>query len=148
MSLPPIDLADDDGGNVLSIEITEAWRRRYTKECQHNRIRLDRLLAEVECRDCGVKLNPVEWIAMASERWKSIQDLYARQREAARILDIKERCKCDHCGRISKVRRPTAAEIRAWDEQEHKRGVASGSIIVVGGTGRAPGGGSGTGSTP
>ena len=127
MNLPPLDLADDQGGNVISVELVDGRLRRYKPdECQHFRIRLDRLLATVECRDCHAKLNPVEWIAIAAERWKSVLYLYERQTEAARVLDIKKRCKCDHCGRISEVRRPSAAEVRAHDAQERSRQIASG----------------------
>jgi DNA-directed RNA polymerase subunit RPC12/RpoP len=126
---------DDDEGNVISIEVTEAWRRRYAKDpkaaCAHSRIRLDRILAEVQCRDCEAKINPVEWIAMAAESWKAVQRMYDRQKEAARELDLKRRAKCQHCGRISEVRHPSPAEVRAWDEQERSRKIKSKALIVV-----------------
>lgn len=144
MSLPPVEIRDEAGAVVISIETVEAWRRRYAKDaCPHVRIKLDRILATVECSDCHEKLNPVEWIAMAAEHWGSVQRTYEAQRTAAAELELKRKAKCQHCGRISEVRHPTASELRAWSKQDRSRRIKDGSLIVVGapgGSGRGDGG--------
>ncbi|ROO28231.1 hypothetical protein [Salinisphaera orenii] len=71
--------------------------------CQHKRLRVDEQLATVECRDCGEKLNPVHVIArMAKE-----ESLWRRRLDALRAvrqkLEKRQRCKCDHCGRMTRI---------------------------------------------
>lgn len=134
MSLPPVDIRDESGAVVVSIEQVEEWRRRFSKDaCKHHRIVLDEILATVECRDCHEKINPIAWIGDLARIWQEVERTYESAREASRQLDLKRRAKCQHCGRISEVRHPTAAEVRAWDEQERSRRIKDGSLVMVGG---------------
>lgn len=105
-----VDLADADGGNVISIEV--ARRHRFEKTCQHHSIFVDVDLAEIECRNCGKQLSPVEWIAMMAEEWSRVQNLYNTHREAAKLFDEKTRCKCVHCGKLTTVNPPDRFDSR------------------------------------
>lgn len=93
---------DEEPTNVICL--SEARKLYSSKACQHKRVEIDERLAEVECRDCGEKLNPIHvLVRMAREEsmWKlrleSMQKLKAD-------LDEKLRTKCRHCGQMTPVR--------------------------------------------
>ena len=111
-----IELHDpSDTAKVISIEIA---RQRHLMlkeaECKHTAVRVDRLEAKLTCRTCGKEVNPVEWIAMMGEHWRYVEDLMRRYKSAQASYEAKQRCRCDHCGKITKVRPATAAEVREF----------------------------------
>ncbi|GAB2889496.1 hypothetical protein GCM10027202_17620 [Microvirgula curvata] len=75
------------------------------KLCHHHRVMVDEAKANVTCRDCGEKLNPV-WVLsqMAKkESWQRnhIMDMHRAAEKAASKL----RCKCEHCGHMTRIAR-------------------------------------------
>jgi len=104
--------------NVISIEVARARSLMFKESaCQHSAVKIDRLEAMLVCCDCGKEINPIEWIAFMAEHWHRIQDLTRRYSEAKVSYEAKKRCRCEHCGQLTKVRPATAAQVR-----EFKRG--------------------------
>lgn len=105
--------------NVISIEVARARNLMFKESsCQHLAVKIDRLEAMLSCSDCGKEINPIEWIAFLAEHWGRIQELMRRYHEAKVSFEAKQRCRCEHCGQLTKVRPATAAQVRAF-----KRGV-------------------------
>lgn len=96
----------------------ESRGRPYFKSdgCRHLSIIVRRELTTVECRDCGEKnLNPVDWIHTMIEEWYRVKDLHLRYEQAQKRFDAKQRCRCEHCNKITRVRPATAAEVRQME---------------------------------
>ncbi len=103
MILTPLD-ANEQPTNIISL--SEARTRFAPGRCQHKRVQIDEALSEVECRDCGAKLNPVHvLVRMAREEsvWAMRLAELTKLREQ---LDKKQRTKCLHCGQMTPVRIP------------------------------------------
>lgn len=105
-----IDLPDESGSNVISIEVLR--RSRYERQlfstCPHHETLIDTALAQVSCKLCGAQLNPIEWAAMMSEEWHRVTRLYnqlkeqkQRTDEAIKELEAKSKVKCQHCGKFT-----------------------------------------------
>lgn len=89
--------------NVISLsEVSERYRHDV---CRHRNLLVDADKAEVECADCGVKLNPIAMLArFASEqtRWQRAREGMLEER---RKLEEKQRCRCEHCGKLTRWRK-------------------------------------------
>lgn len=104
-------------GKVIELSVIRESRgmRAYSKRCPHHKITIDSSLANIHCNDCDQDLNPVEWIAMLAEHWHHYVDSAKRLQEARAFYDAKTRCKCDHCGKMTRVRPATAAQVREFN---------------------------------
>lgn len=93
-----VDVPDDQGATVISIEVLREYRRGRVKraECDHMKITADRMAAEVVCRDCGVRINPVEWIVQIAKQWDHVRSMTrSAQLEQDRVyLRRRVRCRC------------------------------------------------------
>jgi ribosomal protein S27E len=100
-----IELPGDDG-NVISLEVHRAsfQARRLRKTCTHSRVLMDTSLAELMCRDCGEKLNPVEYLAYLVEEWARIERLYAMYNQEKEYVETRKKVKCRHCGHFTNIR--------------------------------------------
>lgn len=99
MILTPIDITP----KIAKILSFTARDRYAPNRCKHMHIIVDTDLAEVECQDCGAKLNPVATLArMATEetRWANEG---RRAKEAMAELSKRVRCKCRHCGQMTTI---------------------------------------------
>ncbi len=105
-----IDLPDDFGGNVISLEVARESMhyRRLQKTCAHMKISIDPALSSIRCRDCNADLNPVEWLAMLTEEWSRVNRLILTLSEQKRQtdakiqeLEAKSKVKCQYCGRFT-----------------------------------------------
>jgi len=126
------DLADQKGKTVISLQVvreTMTSRANYGggDECSHVSIEIDPIKAEISCVKCKANLAPVEWLAQLIEYWHHVtrmQDSYTRSRRAMEMqaakLERKSRCKCQHCGRVTRVVLPRLnyAELRSLDKPE------------------------------
>lgn len=86
------------------ISLRDAMAKFRPEKCRHLRIVVDEMLNEVECEDCGAKLNPIAvLVKMAHEEslWGYRGDELKKLQES---LGAKSRCKCQHCGRLTRVR--------------------------------------------
>jgi len=88
--------------NVISFKNV---RNKYIKDkCKHIHMTIDGELNEVECDDCGAKLNPVAMllrIAHEESKWQR-ENQYLR--ELHKKLDKRVRCKCQKCGEMTNIR--------------------------------------------
>ena len=86
----------DDGRTLVSVP---------RSECGHPRFIVDEKKAEVECSECGERLNPI-WVLRQIATKESI--LYERRRvlqTLVRQLAEKVRYKCRHCGKMNDMSR-------------------------------------------
>lgn len=103
-----VDLPDENGGNVISIEVA---RELYNeKRCQHRKVTVDEKLSHIKCRDCKETINPIWWITQLAQKWSRVKALYEKNRAAAKLYEEKQRTRCEHCGRITKVNPPEKFE--------------------------------------
>ncbi len=101
MDLTPISTLPDP---AKVISLTEARNKYRLDKCQHKHMTVDEELNEVECADCGAKLNPVSVLvrfAQEESRWSREGE---RLRELHKKLDARIRCKCQHCGQMTQIR--------------------------------------------
>ena len=86
------------------VSLREARNKYRADKCQHKHMTVDEELAEVECDDCGAKLNQVAMLlrfAHEESRWSREGE---RLRELHKELDARVRCKCQHCGQMTRIR--------------------------------------------
>jgi Zn finger protein HypA/HybF involved in hydrogenase expression len=93
---------DDEPTNIISL--SEARNRYRYDKCRHKRILVDEVKAECECRDCGEKLNPMVVLARLAEEESRLKYRIDQMRKLNHALDDKKRTKCEHCGRLTRVR--------------------------------------------
>lgn len=93
---------DDEPTNVISL--TEARSRYALGRCQHKRVTVDEVLAEVECRDCGTKLNPIVVLVRMAHEESVLGVRIDAMKKLKAELDEKLRTKCKHCGQMTPVR--------------------------------------------
>ncbi len=101
MNLTPVSTLPEIT-NVVSLK--EARNKYRADKCQHKHMTVDEDLNEVECDDCGAKLNPVAVLtrfAREESRWQREGE---RLRELHKELDARVRCKCQHCGQMTRIR--------------------------------------------
>ncbi len=92
---------DDEPTNVICL--SEARNRFVMSKCQHKRVEVDEILAEVTCKDCGERLNPIAvMVRMAQEESRLGQRIETLNRLKA-DLEKKQRTKCKHCGQMTPV---------------------------------------------
>lgn len=86
---------------VISLDEVRS-RYRYDK-CRHLRVEVDADLAECTCKDCGERLNPIAvLVRYATEESRLSQCIDAMKVEREK-LEKRVRCKCDHCGKMTRV---------------------------------------------
>lgn len=107
MILPPIDPPE----NVLQLKVP--FKKPAPEDvvlivertkCMHfGRFLVDATKAEVTCRDCGEKLNPMFVLGrLASEetRW---HESFKRYQGQMKRLNERSRTKCQHCGQMTRI---------------------------------------------
>ena len=105
----------DEVGNVVSITRAGRWSRDYDKpQCKHLAIFVDTALAMIKCKTCGEALNPIEWIARLGERWDEVKRNTQLYREAKAEYEAKKKARCEHCGKMTKLRPASPAQVRAF----------------------------------
>lgn len=95
---------DDIEAPTNVICLSEARARFESGKCRHIHLAVDEDLAEVECKDCGAKLNPISvLVRLAREESRFEQRRLAMVAEREK-LEVKSRTKCQHCGKMTHVR--------------------------------------------
>lgn len=87
---------------VISLQV--ARERLDAKRCQHLTILVDQDKALVECADCRALLNPVEVIYRFATEESLLKRYRASRKEEIARLEAKRRCRCQHCGRLTRWR--------------------------------------------
>lgn len=110
----PIDLTDESGAVVVSIEVLRKLRLDHgtAKQCQHARATVDEDLADLTCRDCGARLNPIAWVVGLARLWTHFRDLRDSSRRERDRLALMRRVKCRACGEMAPIYADNAIEKR------------------------------------
>lgn len=101
MDLTPISTLPEPA-KVFSL--ADARHKFRAGKCAHRLLTVDEELATVECDDCHEKLNPVAMLlrfAHEESRWKREGE---KLNELNKALDARIRCKCQHCGQMTRIR--------------------------------------------
>lgn len=95
----------------LSVDVTceiLEFPSKDINKCQHQRVTIDAKANELECRDCGVKVNAVMWIKDSIGYFTALQQRSLKQSEAAKadLEELKGRAKtkCDSCGKMTGIK--------------------------------------------
>lgn len=91
-SLPP---------NVIRLdEARSAW---MAGKCQHPRIQVDAMAAEVVCQDCSMRLSPIAVLVRYAQQESRLSRQIQSNRELLSRLEERSRCKCQHCGLMTRI---------------------------------------------
>lgn len=112
-----IKLPDPASGNVISLELVRA--SHYTDPCTHKNVIIRTGLTTISCKDCSKDLNPIEYVAQLVEQWGYVQRLYEDYRVAKAAYEGKARCRCEHCGKLTRVQ-PKLSKTQAVSYMRHK----------------------------
>lgn len=86
--------------------------------CQHRHTEIDEKKAEVTCRDCCEKVNPIWLLMMLATEDRVLRDRWAGMKAELRLMGDRVRTKCQHCGQMTRVKpRATTSELQAVAEQ-------------------------------
>lgn len=86
------------------ISLQDARERYEAKRCRHLNMLVDRDKALVECADCKAQLNAIEVLYRFAIEESMLQRARAANREEIARLEAKRRCRCQHCGRLTRWR--------------------------------------------
>lgn len=92
---------DDEPTNV--IVLSEVVSRYRFDKCQHRRVLVDEVENEVECRDCGKRLNPMVVLARLAREESRLKVRIEQLKDLNQKLDAKRKTKCRHCGHMTEV---------------------------------------------
>lgn len=101
MNLTPISL-EPERAKIICLK--EARSKYAPGRCKHMNMTVDEELATVQCDDCGEKLNPIALLLRMTHEESRWQQRADDLRDALRRYDEKQRCKCQHCGKFTRVR--------------------------------------------
>lgn len=80
------------------------WEVGKPKPCYHSAFVVDQEKSEVECAKCGEKLNPMWVLSYLATQDRNMVDNYRHAHEAMNLLEQRRRAKCEHCGRMTRLR--------------------------------------------
>lgn len=96
------DMQPDDDLTSTKVISLSAVRMRIGK-CEHKHLIVDEQLSLVTCQACGEQINPIYVLSrMATEESLWMRRFHAMN-EAREKLKLRQRCKCDHCGRMTQI---------------------------------------------
>lgn len=87
-----------DKGRVL--EVVPEWQ--YGK-CRHTRFEVDKALAQVTCRDCKERIDPIYALVQLANSETKYHDLHARYQDEMTRLGTRQKTKCQHCNKMTRV---------------------------------------------
>lgn len=94
----PIKHRDSVGDKVL--ELVPEYQLR---KCRHTRYEVDRALAQVTCKDCKEKLDPMYVLVQIAHGETKYHDLHARYQDEMGRLSNRTKAKCEHCSRMTRI---------------------------------------------
>ncbi|MCC8495780.1 hypothetical protein [Xanthomonas hortorum] len=81
--------------------------------CRHAHTEVDEKKAEVTCRDCGEKINPIWLLMQLATEDRMLRDRWASMKAELRLMGERVRTKCQHCGQLTRVSiRANASELQ------------------------------------
>lgn len=74
-------------------------------KCWHRRFLIDEKLAQVECHDCGDRLDPMYALTQLCHQENRYHELHDRYHDELKRLGERSKTKCQHCGQMTKISR-------------------------------------------
>ena len=108
-------MTDDDNVTKLPVRfkspladertLMHPWEVHKSGVCSHMFVQyiVDPSLAEVECGRCGAKLNPMWVLSHLAVQDRRFQDAAERYREETKRISERQRTKCQHCGKMTRI---------------------------------------------
>lgn len=84
----------DDGKVLTAVPGMRCWHRRFL---------IDETLNEVECRDCGAKLNPMYALKQLAQQENKYHEYHARYQDELQRLSDRSKTKCEHCRKMTRI---------------------------------------------
>lgn len=104
-----IDLDDKVAPIGVKYREQEASERVLTVvdglKCVHRRFTVDKTLAQVTCRDCNEKLDPMYVLTQIAYGETKYHDLHARYQDELTRLRERSKTKCEHCQKMTTISR-------------------------------------------
>jgi len=72
-------------------------------KCEHKQIVVDEALWQIECAECGKILDPIYYLAQIARKEIRVQWNIDELRKEEQKISQKLRCKCDHCGKMTRI---------------------------------------------
>lgn len=87
--------------------VVAGWEVHNGGGCPHLNVTyiVDDALAEVECGNCGAKLNPMWVLTRIASEDRHMAETQERYHDEMRRLEQRSRTKCTHCGRMTRISR-------------------------------------------
>lgn len=79
-------------------------RDRANGGYHHGPYVIDQRAAQVQCQACGMLMNPIQCLVEYARQWEHIDWRMEEMRKLKAKLEEKQRCKCEHCGKFTKVK--------------------------------------------
>lgn len=79
--------------------------KRKWETCSHTKYLVSEKLNYVECGLCGKELNPMWVLAQMCNRENRANMEVDRLKKIAEKADSKNRCKCEHCGKMTRIQK-------------------------------------------
>lgn len=76
----------------------------HSYKCRHPHFEVDEKLAEVKCRACGEKMNPIWVLIQIANDERMLSDRLIALKTECQLLAGRVRTKCEHCGNMTRIR--------------------------------------------
>lgn len=91
--------------NIISFALK---KREYDLQgCQHKKIIIDESKALIECKDCGIQINPIWYLCFLAREENQIEyrlnHLKGQWRDLRAKIKTRTRTKCQHCGNMTQI---------------------------------------------
>ena len=104
-------IIEDESGNVSILPTAKRTKVEvpplevvHSYQCRHGRFLVDEKKAEVECGLCHEKLNPIWVLTQIATDDRILRDRWAGMKAEVQLLTERVRTKCDHCGKMTRIR--------------------------------------------
>lgn len=110
--LPPIETDSEEAGNVVPLGVQFKAQEKLERvltvthagTCMHTRgFLLDDTLEHVRCKTCNEALNPMFVLKRLAHQETKYHELQARYQDELARLSERNRCKCEHCGQMTRI---------------------------------------------
>lgn len=87
-----------DTGRVL--EVVPEWQ---LSKCRHTRFVIDKALAQITCKDCNEKIDPMYALVQLANSETKYHELHARYHDEITRLGTRQKTKCQHCKKMTRI---------------------------------------------
>lgn len=87
-----------ESGRVL--EVVPEWQ---LNKCRHPNFIVDKALAQVTCRECKEKLDPMYVLVQLAHQETKYHELHERYQDEMKRLGSRQKTKCQHCNQMTRI---------------------------------------------